>query len=399
MAVRWRAMAGLAFAVAAGLPAGAAGLSDGFENALRLSAPLRSLEAERAVLAARRDRADALFPAGAALSLGYRTDQVLRDRGLREIEGVAGAPLWLPGEARALRDSTAAEMVALEARIARERLALAGEVRTGWWVWRDAAVTRDAARDRVAAARDLERDLARQVAGGLLPQTDRLAAAAAVREAEAVHREAERAVRAAAIGFRALTGLDPVAGPAEAAPDTAPAGDPRINAATAAVEAGRAAERLARVRDRLNPELALQLRQERDAFREPWGTRIAVLFTLPLGHAPRQRERLATAQAVTTAGLAGVGPAERTVQGGLDRARAARDAAAALAAAAEARYAALAEQTSLFAAAWRGGELPLIELLRARATLAEADAARARAQVDVGRAASDLNQAQGVELR
>lgn len=393
-------LAGLALVLVAGggLGARAADLREGFAAAAALSAPLQALEAERAVLLARRERAASLLPGGASVTLGYRTNQVLRDRGLREYEGEVGVPLWLPGEARALHGAAEAQLAALAASIARERLTVAGELRADWWAWRDAVAIRDAARTRLAQARALERDLTRRVAGGLTPEADRLAATAAVREAEAVLRAAELTLRQAAVTFRSLTGREPSDGAPEAvAAPPRDGADPRAVAARATVEAGRAAERLVQVRDRLNPEVALQLRHERDAFGDPWGTRLAVLFTIPLGSPPLQRERMAAAQAITTAGSAAAVVADRSVDGGVARAREARDAAASVLRSAEGRHAALAGQTALYEAAWRAGELPLIEVIRARTALAEADAARLRARVAVGRAASDLNQAFGVE--
>ncbi|WP_376094015.1 TolC family protein [Roseomonas sp. CCTCC AB2023176] len=381
-------------------PAAAADLRAGFAGAVALSAPIRALEAERAVLVARLERADSFVPGAPAGVIAYRTDRVTRDRGLREVEGEIGVPLWLPGEARALRASAEAGLAALDASVARERLALAGEVRADWWAWRDTLALREAARARLVAARALERDLRRRVAGGQSPEADALAATASVREAEAALRAGDLAVRNAALAFRTLTGQEPSDGPAEGlAMVPAEGADPRTAAARAAVEAGRANERLVAVRDRLNPEVALQLRHERDAFGQPWGTRAAVLFTIPLGSPPLQRERAAVAGATATAAAVEVAAAARTIPGGVARAREERDAADGVLRANEARRAALAEQTALVEAAWRAGETALIEVIRARTALADAEAARARARVAVGRAASGLNQALGAELR
>lgn len=168
-------------------------------------------------------------------------------------------------------------------------------------------------------------------------------------------------------------------------------------AAQAAVEAGRAGEVLARVRSRLNPELAVQLRQERDAYGEAWGNRIALLVTVPLGSRAVQREQLAVARAGTEAAQALVAATDRGVRGGFAQAQEARQAALAIQRSTEGRFAALVEQTRLVESAWRGGQTTLIEVIRARAMLAEADEARLRARVASGRALSGLNQASGAE--
>ncbi|MFX5085151.1 hypothetical protein ABTC40_21140, partial [Acinetobacter baumannii] len=83
------------------------------------------------------------------------------------------------------------------------------------------------------------------------------------------------------------------------------------------VEAGRAAERLARVRDRATPEVGLQLRYERDAFGEPWGTRLLLRVSLPLQNPPAWREQIAAARAEVTTASAELATAGRTVAGGV----------------------------------------------------------------------------------
>jgi len=175
------------------------------------------------------------------------------------------------------------------------------------------------------------------------------------------------------------------------------AGDPRLAAARAAIKASRAAERLATVRDRANPEVGAQLRLQRDSSAEGFGTNILVNGRLPLRHPPTHREQLAEARAGVVAAEAELTAAERSLRGAVDRARAAREAALDLARLAEARHVALAQQARLYEAAYRGGQLPLIEVVRVRAQLADADAARRRARAEAGRAASEINQVLGME--
>lgn len=390
--------AGVAVAVAllSGSSAAAAGLRDGFQAALPLNAGLRALEARRAVPLARADRAAALTPGAPAITLGYRSDRMFQDRGLREYEAEAGVPLWLPGESRALRSAAEAQRVELEARILRQRLAVAGEVRAAWWDWMAATAVRTALQARVAAAAALERDTARQVAAGNLATVDGLVATASLREAQAALREQELALQRATIAFRTLTGLSPTAGPTEQ-PATSADLDPRTTAARATIDYGRAAERLAQLRTRANPEIGLQLRQERDSFSQPWGSRAALLVTIPLSYSGAQRERIAEARAQVAAGNAGLATLERVLPTGVERAREAQASATARANLADARHGALSEQVRLVEAAWRAGQTPLIELVRARSQLAESDAARRLARVQAGRAVSALNQALGVE--
>jgi cobalt-zinc-cadmium efflux system outer membrane protein len=385
--------------------ASAADLREGFARALGLNAELRTLEAQRDVLVARRARGDALLPLAPTVQGGVRSDAIAQNRGYLQLEAGGTAPLWLPGEARALRGAADAQMTALAAQIARQRLLLAGEVRTAYWTWAIASAEEEAQRARVSQAAALERDLARQVRAGQSPEADRLVAVAALREAEGALRERRLAAREAAIAFRTLTSAEPSAGGEERpspqangrqAPSDA---DPRLVAGRAAVEAGRAGERLAAARDRENPTLNGQVRWQRDARGDALQPNLMVGGALPLRHGPTYREQLAEARAGTVAAEAELAAAERTLRGSMDRARAARETALELARLAEARHAALRQQAGLFEQSYRAGQLPLIELVRVRGQLADADAARRRARAEAGRAASDVNQYLGVEPR
>jgi cobalt-zinc-cadmium efflux system outer membrane protein len=399
-AVLLAATAGLLLAAVCG--ASAAGLREGFEAALPLNAELRSLEAQRDVVAARRARGDALLPLAPSVAGGVRSDVIGQDRGYLQLETGATAPLWLPGEARALRGTADAQGAALAAQIARQRLLVAGGVRAAYWAWAIAAAEQEAQRARVVLARALEQDLARQVRGGQVPEADLLVATADLRQAEAALRERALAAREAAIAFRVLTGREPSQGAEErpsgeaVRPDP---NDPRLEAARAAVDANRAAERLAATRDRANPDVGAQLRWQRDARGEALSPNLLVSGRLPLRHPPTYRESLADARAGTLTAEAELVTAERVLRGAVDRARAAREAAFDLLRLAEARFAALSRQRQFYEEAYRAGQLPLIEVVRVRAQLADADSNRRRVRAEAGRAASDINQVLGIEPR
>ncbi len=380
-------------------PAGAAGLREGFQAALALSPGLRALEAQRGVVTARQAVADALLPAAPSVGLAYRGDNATQNRGFREYEGSVAVPVWLPGAGTAQRGSADAQGQRLAANLARQRLLLAGEVRDAYWTWSAAVAERDATQARLTAALALERDLSRQVSAGQVARADLLLARADARDAETTLRDRSAAVLEAVATFRTLTGLAPTAQPPE--PDrsaSAPQGDdPRLLAARAAAMLGRAEANLARVRDRPDPELALSLRQERNSVAEAYGTRIQVGIRIPFAHGPAVRERIALAEADITAAEAEVTQLDRALALARERTRTRLVAAQDIARGSEARHTALAERAGLVVRAWRGGELPLVELVRARAALAEADAARRRARAELGRAFSQLNQVAGVE--
>lgn len=379
-------------------PASAAGIRDGFRAAIGLSPELSALDAQREVVAARRAQAGALTPGPASVGLGYRTDAITQNRGFREYEGSLTVPVWLPGAARAQRGSADAQGDRLAAQILARRLALAGEVRDAYWTWALARAETEAARSRLASAQALESDLARQVGAGNAARSDLLLAQADARDAQIGLRERETALREAALGFRVLTGQAPTPQGGEALrASPAPSADPRVGAARASAAAGRADLNLARVRNRPDPELGLQVRQERGSFDEPYGTRIQLGVRIPLAHPPTTRERMANAQAEIAAAEAEIAQLDRSITLTRERARVRLDAARALAQGAEARHALLGERAALMQQAFAAGQQPLVELVRARSTLADADAARRRAAVEIGRATSQLNQVSGIE--
>lgn len=392
--------AALALGTTAVLPASAAGIREGFQGALGLNADLRALEAQRPVVDARRARADALLPLAPSVGGGVRTGISSQNPGYLQLEAAATAPLWLPGESRALRGLAEAQGTSNAQQIARGRLLVAGQVRDAYWTWAVAAAAQEAQRGRLAQARALEGDVGRGVEAGNVARADLLVATAAMREAEAALREATQAAREAAIAFRVLTGLEPTTRPAETPVGEAReprVDDPRVVAGRAAVEAGRANERLTTVRDRENPQLGAQLRAQRERGGEALEPNILVYGRLPLRHGPTYREALAEARAGTVTSEAELVTTERMLRGAVDRAREARTAALDLTRLAEARHAALAEQARLYEAAYRAGQLPFIEVVRVRMQLADADLSRRRARAEAGRAASDINQVLGQE--
>lgn len=388
----------------AGSVASAADLRTGFRDAVGLNAELQGLGAQRAVIEARRQGAQALLPGAPSISPSWRTTTFTQRTGFQEFEIGGEVPVWLPGEARALRGSVEAQTLQLDARIQQLRLQLAGEVRDAYWVWSAALAEREAANARVAAARTLERDLGRQVGAGQVPRADLLLATADLRDAEATLRSAAGAARDAAIAFRALTGSDPSAGQPER-PAPPPTGELALRALPAAVVArtaqdlARAEERLAQVRDRQSPAVFGGWRRERDGTGAPYIDRLLVGVRIPFSYAPQVNERVATARADAVLAEANLATVARTLAGADRRARAQGEDAAAIAGLAEQRYRALAEQSGLSETAYRAGNLPFAEVVRVRAQLAGADVQRRRARVEQGRAASLINQTLGLEPR
>lgn len=379
----------------------AADLVTGFRSAVELNAELRGLTAQRAVIQARREGTQTLLPGAPSISPSWRTTTIT-GRGAQEYELGGELPLWLPGESRALRGSVEAQNAQLDSRIAQARLQLAAEVRDAYWSWRAGSAEREAANARVAAARALERDLARQVGAGQVPRADLLLATADLRDAETALRLAAGVMRDTAIAFRTLTGSDPSLGqPERAAPpptgETALRSLPAAVAARTAQDLARAEERLAQVRDRANPALFGSARRERGESGGPYADSVQIGIRIPFAYGPQVNERVATARAEAALAEGTLATVARTLTGADRRSRAQAEDAVAIANLSEQRYRALAEQSGLAETAFRGGNLPFAEVVRIRAQLAQSDAQRRRARVEQGRLASQINQVLGLE--
>lgn len=383
-------------------PALAENLRAGFAAALELNAEIRSLTAQRDVIAARRRGSEALLPGAPTLAPSWRTQVNPQRTGYQEFELGIDAPIWLPGEARALRGSVTAQEQQLDARLRQARIAVAGEVRDAYWAWGVAVAERDAARARLAAARALERDMSRQTAGGNAPRTDLLVAQSEARDSESGVRLAEGQVRDAALAFRTLTGRDPTPGPAEpvaraSVPGAALRDLPQAAVASTSLQLARAEERLAQVRDRASPSVFAGWRRERDAFGDRWVDRPQIGIRIPFSYGPQVEERVAIARAEATTAEAQLATIARAFENAERRARAQREDAEALTTLTEQRHRALSEQAGLIETAFRAGNVPFLEVARVRAQLAQSDAARRRSRVERDRAASTINQILGVE--
>lgn len=388
--------------LAAQSPGHAADLRAGFIAAIELNADIRALTAQRDVIAARRRGSETLLPGAPTLAPSWRTQVNPQRTGYQEFELGVDAPIWLPGESRALRGSVTAQEQQLDARLRQARIAVAGEVRDAYWAWGLALAEREAARARLNAARVLERDMARQTAGGNAPRTDLLVAQSEARDAEGSLRIAEGQVRDAALAFRALTGRDPTSGTAEpvarvGVPGAALRDLPQAAVASTSLLLARAEERLAQVRDRASPTIFAGWRRERDAFGDRWVDRPQIGIRIPFSYGPQVEERVATARAEATAAEAQLATIARAFESAERRARAQREDAEALTTITEQRHRALAEQAGLIETAFRAGNVPFIEVARVRAQLAQSDATRRRTRVERDRAASTINQILGVE--
>lgn len=366
---------------------------------------------QRAETRAAENLAGARFRSGAALfpdapySEGeYDDDRAGSNDNYSTTRIAVGTPLRLPGEGTALQRVAGAEGRAAIAGGEAVHFALAQQVldlAARAWL---AKVSRDVAQSRLRADQALSVAAADRFRVGEGAQSDALAADAAAQTDALDLNDAEANLGAALIALSSLTGRDTL--PRLAADqdqrdvafirdgEAAIERNPRVAAERQAVEAAQARERLVRLQDRADPELGLQVTNDKQPG-SPWDTRLGVVFRMPFASAGRNAPlRAAAAQEVTRA-VVQLTLARREVAAGLQQATLRYAAAGRATIAAERAASDLLRRQQQIRRAWITGEMPLIEAVRANSAAFEATLVRDRATIQLDAAIQRLVLASG----
>ncbi len=390
----------LALSVLGG-PAGLAHAEDirhVLESAWARNAEIAALTARRAEISARKRAAGRLTPGPPSLGVGHLNDYVTGDDGYREYDVELGTPLWLPGEGTAIRRVADAELVQLDAELVVARLAVVGEVRDSYWRYRLAAVAAEVARRRLDAARALQNDLDRQVRAGQVARADLLLSVAETADARAILSTEEASATQTRLAFRALTGVEPPVDVVEPeVPAQADANHPRLIALRRTVDVSEATSRLLTVQDRDSPEVALLGVVERQLANDPYDKRIGVRVVIPFATEGRNDPRRKANEVERTRALAELRASDYQIRAEVGKAEAGLASAKERETLVQERYRAFAARLDLVERSVRAGEGALVELVRARANLFDAEVARLQSQIAVMQARSRLNQALGLD--
>lgn len=362
---------------------------------------VRAREVDGQALRARADRAaaDSLWAAPPVVELSHRDDRLQTAAGRRETEVGLVWPMWLPGQRSARGAAVDADIDLAQAAVQAGRLFVAGQVRDAAWTLVGQRADVDLADDHARYLQNVANDVDRRVSAGDLAHADALAARAELLAAQAAQSSARQRFEASRAQWRVLTGLDDGADPAEAAaapqrPGFATHPDGRV----ALLAAARARARLDLVNTsrRDPPEIILRTRQETPGRSDSSLNSIGIGVRIPLGTDSRNLPLQAAA-------LAELNVAETTVQRLQERidadiaiARANLDSVTLQLDAERARASLLRERAGLLDSAFKAGETPLPELLRALAAAAQAENGLARQQAALGLARARLQQAFGI---
>ena len=397
---RWAGLMLFLLSVVPPVQAGARTLHDAIAEAW-------SREPGRANFQARQATADANNRAGAALvpNAPTATGSYVNDR-------IAGSnynyitsqvevstPVWLPGEGTATQRAALADATAASASAEAAHLDVAKRVISLVANARLAADARDVAARQVVIDQVLGRNLQRQVSVGETAQSDQLAADAETASATIRLNEAQAELEAGLIQLAAVTGsrelpsLSIAPLPANTGAD-AIASNPRLVAAEEAVTAARARARLVDIQDRDDPEIGLEGINEKQPGTR-WDTRFGVTFTFHFATEARNAPRRAEAEQAVTQATVQAALIRRELIASLQLAEASKGNAARTVQAAERGAAALDRRRVQIEQAWRLGEMPFIEFLRANVQSLDADLARRKARTSLQLAQVQLALAAG----
>lgn len=388
-----------AYAIAVGAPpALAQTLHDFIEAASARNPELAALEGRGDAIGARQRAAGSWTPGAPTFAAGYSTDQVFRNRRQRDATIGISTPLWLPGEGTASQRVADTEMARMAAQIAVVKLKIAGQVRDSLADFAIAKAELIVAEQRLRDGRSLEDDTARRMKARDASEANLLLARAERIAADGETREKRVALEHARIEFDSLTGVAPVVA---ALDDKVPAeikepGHPRLDDARGALEVARANRALAEIQTRDSPEIGLIARRSRDTFGTVYNDSVGVEIKIPFSSQARNAPRQAMAQAEFKEAMAQRMSAEREVAAERQKASLAYDNALAQRTLASERARTLTQQVSLVSRGQRGGEVSFSDFIRARTLAYEAEAAKARADVNVSKARGRLNQSLGM---
>jgi cobalt-zinc-cadmium efflux system outer membrane protein len=373
-------------------------LRQAVEAAWAINPEIASLAARREAIASRRVTAQSWFAGAPFVTLGHVTDQVIVNKRQRATEGEVAVPLWLPGEGTATEQVVDAELLRTDAQVAEAKLKVAGEVRDALYTVALAEGEVKLADQRVSTARELEADVARRAHGGEAAELEHDLVRGELLDAEAKARERRAELATAQVNLRSLTGLSV---PAASLNEPLAMGQdldahPRLQAATRGIQAAQAALRLAIIANRDSPEIGVVAGRNRDIRGTEYDTTVGLRLKVPFATEGRNAPRRAAAQAEVLAAQAEYAGTRRQIEAELASARQTLAAAQDQTPLIEARLQAVRQAVARLRRAYDAGEIGLTELLRARSTLYDAEAASIVNRLGVARARARVNQAAGL---
>ena len=363
-----------------------------------------TLDARQNTAAARYAAGGALFPDAPTLTAGYVNDKIAGSNyNYITTQAELDTPVWLPGQGTATQRVATAQAGTAVADAEAAHLMLAGAVLDLAAQAALAANTRDVARRRLVSVQALALDARRRFRVGEGSESDSLAAEAEAANAQVTLSEADAQSGSALAAFAAMTGAQAVprlaGAPAVAVSRRADAdllsSHPQVTAAERAVAVAQAQARLVRIDNRDSPQIGVEGINEKQPGTR-WDTRFGVVLHFSFATEARNAPRRAEAEQAVTQAMVQLELARRQVLAGLQQATALLGGAEQAAVAARRAADALDKRSGQIERAWRLGEMPLIEVVRAKTYAFDAELARDKAQTELDTAGQRWLLAEGV---
>jgi outer membrane protein TolC len=363
----------------------------------------RSLDAAQSGGQQRQARADqsvagSWLAAPPALQVSQREGRGSAADGQRETEVGVALPLWRLGARATAGQAAQAEIDWAQAAELAARLRVAGEVRESLGRLNSLEAELRLATLQAQLLQRLADDVDRRVKAGDLAPADAMAARAEWLASRALESDVQQQLRAQQAHWQLLTGLTIAAEPELPSPDARSTPDdahPELQVAARAVERAQRKVALAQAQRGDAPELGLHLRQERPGAGNPIQNSVGIALRLPFGTDTHAQPRLAAALAEVDLALTQQQRTRDRLTTELALARGQWQAAEAQAQLEAQRATLLRQRAGHIDKAFKAGEAPLPELLRALAAAAQAEAASERQQAHLRLAQARLQQAQG----
>lgn len=329
------------------------------------------------------------FPGGPIVGGQYYDDHFIGSKvGYTTYQGSISVPLWLPGQGTATEHAAQADEKVAVWQIKVQRLAVATRVIE---LARDAAVTQARIRNltdvRDALAHTVT-DVQKACTAGEVSQADCDMAVAEQEGVEGALAEMQQALENIRADLEALTGRDDV-------PDMAGIDgrllaqrnirlditqDPRLQLADAVLKKAQASYNVARHSYMPNPQVGVMLSRQ-EQYQSPWDTQIGVQFQVPLpSEAVNVPRMMQETQAVSRAERDTI-LARRKIKAEYQQLSSQLQSSAEIVRHARMEQSHAGQRAAHLAEAWKVGEIPVVEYLRARRMALEA--ADRLAQADV----------------
>ncbi|PHZ86505.1 TolC family protein [Paremcibacter congregatus] len=230
-------------------------------------------------------RAESFFANTPEISLSHQNDRFGSDQGLREWESSLEMPLWLPGQKSASKQKARMSEKEAEAYQDLSLWYVWGQVRELLWQVKLAEAGLDESRNSLEMAMALDRDIARKISAGLLPQRDSLLSKKEVMSRRMEFITAQKEYIHAAKQYESVTGLNQMPEQIEefSVPDDEALAAPVLVLADANVEFLQADYREKSKEWSVAPRLSLGVRREKSSYLDRNIDSVSLGLSVPLG--------------------------------------------------------------------------------------------------------------------